>query len=131
MLKRNRVGIQQWLSGLPPGDRQKIFSDARKHGPKLRQKHRLSELAVQAVISEAMLKEKQPKRRGRKKKETATDAGAGAVNTAADAMLQEEAVNETRDAAEAELATLMPKDVSMQAGHYVAVAYQDNWYPGC
>ena len=53
------------------------------------------------------------------------------MNTAADAMLQEEAVNETRDAAEAELATLMPKDVSMQAGHYVAVAYQDNWYPGC
>ena len=123
LLKRNRQGIQDWISKLSSEAKEQLFSDARKHGPQLRKKHRLSEVAVEAAVNNTLLQATKPKgRRTAKDKDKTTTPAVAAV----DSTLEEDA----RSEAVSELAALMPKDTSLEPGQYVVVAYQDNWYPG-
>ncbi|KAH3697969.1 hypothetical protein DPMN_085482 [Dreissena polymorpha] len=105
MIKRSRVNLMNWFDKMSSNDRSSLLKNARKEGKKLREEHISCEKNVLNEINKDMSTENQKK--GRKRKND----------------IAEEIENE------AELIN-MNDDIQFVKNEYVAVAYQDNWYPG-
>ncbi|KAH3841848.1 hypothetical protein DPMN_115329, partial [Dreissena polymorpha] len=105
IIKQSRVNLMNWFDKMSSNDRSSLLKNARKEGKKLREEHISCEKNVLNEINKDMSTENQKK--GRKRKHD----------------IAEEIENE------AELIN-MNDDIQFVKNEYVAVAYQDNWYPG-
>ena len=121
LLKRNRSSMMQWLQDMPTNRRSELMKSARKGGRALRELHRNEEKEVLSEIHEEMMKMKETKL---KKKKSASSK----------ANQSQEAQPESDDEFEQEATVLqskLPEIDKFELNEYVAVAYQDSWYPGC
>lgn len=109
LLKRNRNRLMEWLTTMSPMDRTGALKDARKGGKSLRQKHLQTEKDVMMKIHQDMTVEKEKK--GKKRKRQETD-------------------NTDNDVEEPEPEFEFVECDQYSVNEYVAVAYQDKWYPG-
>jgi hypothetical protein len=106
MLKRNRTQISEWLSGMDREIKSELLKSARKGGKELRRKHQENEKNVLTEIHESMMLEVQNK--GKKRKNN-------------------DCVNSNKSQ---RCEDTFKEIESVSVNDYVAVAYQDNWYPG-
>jgi hypothetical protein len=109
LLKRNRKQMMSWLEDMTSTDRSSIIKKARKVGRTLRELHINNEKSVISTVHEEMMKPK-PTKRKRKQKE-----------------------DEIENDIEAEFDNLkaeLPVINNFITNEYVAIAYQDDWYPG-
>ena len=120
LLKRNRVPLIKWLERMPSNQRRTLFKSARKGGRVLRKKHMDSEKNVINEIGKMMNTEKTQKANPKKRRKTnKNDVPELEVNE----YDYEEEVNQ--------ITSELPTIEGFNDNEYVAVAYQDSWYPGC
>ncbi|XP_045170683.2 uncharacterized protein LOC123533110 [Mercenaria mercenaria] len=112
LLKRNRNHLMQWVEDLDPSGREDLLMRARKGGRDLRKNHLEEEKNVLTKINEKMfqINEKDKKRKNTSKSESKSKKLKG----------------NTQESKNIELT----KIEHLTVGECVAVAYQDNWYPG-
>ena len=110
MLKRNRQQIQNWLAEMPAEKRTDLWQKARKNAKQLREQHRQAEKGEGVKLYEMALKLKE----GSKKSQITGD---------------EDELEEIGKLEE-KLQGLLPADPHFEIEQWIAVAYQDNWYPG-
>ena len=120
LLKRNRNSLMQWLEDMPKDQRSDLLKSAWKGGRALREMHRNNEKLVLTEIHEKMVKMKD----GKKKK--SRQNGKENQSTVE--------VSDSKDDYDNEILVLqeqLPEIDKFLPNEYVAVAYQDAWYPGC
>jgi hypothetical protein len=118
MLKRNKGGIADWLHQMSNQEKEALFTAARKQGRQMRSFHSDQERQVQQSLSREMQKE--PKKKN----------APSSTKTAADVELELAAEETLRENLQDELARLLPQNFKFKEGQYVAVAFQEGWYPG-
>ena len=123
LIKRNRKSLMTWLHDMPLDNRGELLKSARKGGRVLREIHINNEKRVINEIHEEMTKMKEniSKRKTTNKR--------GNTNN-----LTNENNSEGEDEFESDAAKLresLPVLETFTLNEYVAVAYQDTWYPGC
>lgn len=116
LLKRNRKSLINWLSDMPPQSRSNLMKKARKGGRELKVISMNVEKDVLKEINEDMIKERDnpPKRRKTQPKN--------------DPVPDEDEDYGTDDDC---ISHRLPVIDKFTDNEYVAVAYQDQWYPGC
>ena len=116
MLKRNASSIKTWISGMKAEDQTNLWREARLHARHLREQHRVAEKRERDLLYDAACKKAGTSKKRRVEVENARD-------TEKDEMDELEMLT-------AQLDQLMTKDVTFKVDQWVAVAYQDHWYPG-
>ena len=125
LLKRNRTGWMDWMANMEESDRANIMKTARKEGKVLRDIHISNEKNVLRDIHQEMSTvNAQPKNRKKRKNSTNHDEQ-DRQRQREDIELDAENIDVAND-----LERLLPIDVHFKENEYVAIAYQDNWYPG-
>ena len=119
MLKRNRTGIMNWISEMNADTRQNVMRSARKEGKQLRKKHIVNENNVLREIQIEMNAAVQRKNNKKRKNTSNHD----------EREPQRRREDDEFDMAD-RLQRMLPKNISFRENDYVAVAYQDSWYPG-
>ena len=112
MLKRNRRQIKEWLAKMTVEERSDIWKRARKHAKELREKHRNAEKEERDKLY------KMAQRDDSKKK-----------NKKIQIIVEEDELEEA-SRLEDKLKDLLPSQQTYEKDQWIAVAYQDNWYPG-
>jgi hypothetical protein len=110
MIKRNREKMMEWLDGMTPEKKQDLLKTARKGGKALREAHLSKERSVLTEIHEEMSNNKKRKRKEHTKRNSKRPD---------EEVIQEDHQDEDQ---------LLGSDV--HENEYVAVAYNDAWYPG-
>ena len=111
LLRQNKKGMLQWLNSMSHHHRLKVFSECRREAPLLRNQNRNREKQVRQQMG-------QPVSEYSERRKAATLV---------------EDFQEDGKCLEKETETLsqqLPKKFLFKTGQYVAVAYQDAWYPG-
>lgn len=106
LLKRNRKQMFGWLDEMSGSERSELMQKARIGGKDLRNNHISAERKVLTEISEEMLKS------GNKRKPSAN--------------AKESKKRKKKD----KTIMIPPNDYTFEMNEYVAIAYQDSWYPG-
>ncbi|XP_045198613.2 uncharacterized protein LOC123552927 [Mercenaria mercenaria] len=125
LLKRNRSPMMHWLTEMPESDRQKLLKSARKGGKLLRQKHQDSDKNVLNEINSDILLNKKKKENKKRK------ADLNLKNSEKNGRYEyedNETYSDTEE--EARLLEILPTNQTVSENDYVAIAYQDAWYPG-
>ncbi|CAG2245174.1 unnamed protein product [Mytilus edulis] len=110
LLKRNRKDMMHWIQNMPLVERSTMIKDAITGGRTLREIHMNSEKSVITEVHDEMMQPVKPKK-ARKKKQNENLELEG----------EEDYDNNL----------ILPNIENFTMNDYVAVAYQDNWYPGC
>ena len=120
LLKRNRTKMMQWLQNLPTPKRTEMMKLAKRGGKTLRELHLQKERNVLVEINQIQL-QREPAKKKRK----------AATNDQENDQVRQRRRTET-DIAEAteNLQKKLPRKEDIAVSQYVAVAYEDSWYPG-
>ena len=107
ILKRNRKAVNEWYSTMDTASRKSLWADAKKHGKAIRIQHKAEEKEevekLKGIFQDAKLKSQRKKR------------GADCLSESDPAVPKED---------------LLPVHPTLKTDQWVAVAYEDNWYPG-
>ncbi|XP_045190091.2 uncharacterized protein LOC123547228 [Mercenaria mercenaria] len=117
LLKRNRTNLMSWIADMPESEKEALLKSARSGGKKLREKHRRQEKNVLNEINEEMTK-KCDKVKSKRKAKNDLNSKCGKTRKC------------NENSAENELLELLPSFDEINQNEYVAIAYQDRWYPG-
>ncbi|KAL3841604.1 hypothetical protein ACJMK2_011001 [Sinanodonta woodiana] len=112
LLKRNRKSLIHWLSDMPSNKKEEIMKKARKGGRVLREQNMNAEKEVEMEINRSMIEEK-----GNPQKRRKTNGLSEIANDP----------EEDYDC----ITNKLPVINEFSDNEYIAVAYQDQWYPGC
>ena len=110
LLKRNRTNIVEWLEHLPETQRENIFLNARRNGPKLRAMHKLQDTEVRKAILHETQETTKPRKVAKTHKLSKSEQRQAALTEKI-----EDSTESLRQATE---------------GDWVAVAYQEGYYTG-
>lgn len=125
LLKRNRTNMMDWLVDMPGDMRTELLKSARKGGKELRKKHRADEHSVLEVINAEMMMKKATSKRRKTVNDRSQHPTTGNNE-------HDDSESDTFSDHEEEAALLeqLPTNETIKDHDYVAVAYQDAWYPG-
>ena len=117
--------MMNWLVEMPDDMHSELLKSALKGGKELRKKHRADEQIVLEVINAEMMM----KNVTSKKRKTVNDRS---QHTETDNNKHDDSESDTYSDHEEEAALLekLPTNEIIKDNDYVAVAYQDTWYPG-
>ena len=121
LIKRNRVKMMNWLDNMPTERRQELLKTARKGGKALREVHLRKEKSVLTEIHREMQSAKNKKRKNR-------DNHNDRQRNRQRPDVEENESDHEND--EAHLLEKLPVNEEISVNEYVAVAYDDAWYPG-
>ncbi|XP_064653012.1 uncharacterized protein LOC135503383 [Lineus longissimus] len=132
ILKRNRCAIRVWLKNLSEKHRKKIWKAARKHGKKLRAKHKEQETSVKIQIHDELFKAKKLEKKIAKRlvKKAAATRARKKGTTAQKQTLNKQTKTKTKRTKRA-IQCPEPPTEEFKLNQWIAVAYVENWYPGC
>lgn len=144
LLKRNRTQLMDWVKEMAPERKHELLSSARKGGRELRQTHMQNEKEVLKNISQNMAEESAAKERKQKRDENKAakiKESKSHENKSAKTKDNQSAKGKNKKSMKVKNTRKRRKvdevrDVTPVANEpftlneYVAVAYQDNWYPG-
>jgi hypothetical protein len=123
LLKRNRLQMISWLNKMPRDELENVMKKARKGGKQLRDEHRTQEKSVMSEINADMAQIKEKGKKRKMNKVTGKVTKKQKCNE--DDSLEEENFNE-----EDQFKRDLSKNDIVKENEYIAVAYQDTWYPG-
>ncbi|KAL4219419.1 Piwi-like protein 1 [Mactra antiquata] len=124
LLKRNRLQMISWLNKMPRGERENVMKKARKGGKQLRDEHRTQEKSVMSEINADMTQMKEKGQKRKMKNMTGKVTKKHKCNED-DSLEEENYFNE-----ENQFQRDWSKNDVVKENVYIAVAYQDAWYPG-
>ena len=116
MLKRNAQNIKTWYSGMKAEEQADLWKEARLHARDLRERHRMAEKRERDLLYDTACKKTDTSKKRRLEANCRRD-------------IEENEMDELT-VLKTQLDQLMPQDAVFRTDQWVAVAYQDNWYPG-
>ena len=124
LIKRNRRKMMNWLDAMEFKQRKGLLQAARKGGKVLRERHINNGKPVLAAINDDMKSAKNKKRKNDERQDEQSCARRRINDEESELVERDEATRE------ADLLQKLPVKSDVSVNEYVAIAYDDQWYPG-